>query len=97
MRNCPFTASCLVAVFLPGRAAMTGFIVRDPKEQIVPVFEHDLCAVGSLLPLTEVIERSDLVVLCAPHADYRSIDLKGKAVIAIRNFWSAGSVRSARV
>ena len=36
-----------------------------------------------LLPLTEVIERSDLLILCAPHAAYRIADFKGKPVVDI--------------
>ena len=36
-----------------------------------------------LLPLTEVIARSDLMILCAPHAAYRAADFKGKPVVDI--------------
>ena len=36
-----------------------------------------------LLPLTEVIERSDLLILCAPHTAYRTADFKGKPVVDI--------------
>jgi UDP-N-acetyl-D-mannosaminuronic acid dehydrogenase len=36
-----------------------------------------------LLPLADVIERSDLMILCAPHATYRSADFKGKPVVDI--------------
>jgi UDP-N-acetyl-D-mannosaminuronic acid dehydrogenase len=36
-----------------------------------------------LLPLAEVIERSDLLILCAPHAAYRVADFKGKPVADI--------------
>jgi UDP-N-acetyl-D-mannosaminuronic acid dehydrogenase len=36
-----------------------------------------------LLPLTQVIERSDLLILCAPHAAYRIADFKGKPVVDI--------------
>ena len=36
-----------------------------------------------LLPLDEVIERSDLLILCAPHQCYRRADFKGKPVVDI--------------
>jgi UDP-N-acetyl-D-mannosaminuronic acid dehydrogenase len=36
-----------------------------------------------LLPLADVIERSDLMILCAPHAAYRSADFKGTPVVDI--------------
>lgn len=41
----------------------------------------------SLLPVEEVIERSDRLVLCVPHAKFRNLDLKGKYVIDIWNFF----------
>src|SRR5262249_43480488 len=34
-----------------------------------------------LLPLDEVIARSDLLVLCAPHSAYRELDFAGKPVV----------------
>ena len=36
-----------------------------------------------LLPLAEVIERSDLLILCAPHAAYRAADFKGKPIVDV--------------
>jgi UDP-N-acetyl-D-mannosaminuronic acid dehydrogenase len=36
-----------------------------------------------LLPLDEVIARSDVLILCTPHASYRSADLKGKPVVDV--------------
>jgi UDP-N-acetyl-D-mannosaminuronic acid dehydrogenase len=36
-----------------------------------------------LLPLDEVIARSDLFILCAPHSGYKSVDLKGKPVVDV--------------
>ena len=43
----------------------------------------------SLLPLDEVISRSDILILCAPHAAYRDLRLQGKVVIDIWNFWGS--------
>lgn len=36
-----------------------------------------------LLPLDEVIARSDILILCTPHNSYRSVDLKGKPVVDV--------------
>ena len=36
-----------------------------------------------LLPLHEVIARSDILILCTPHNSYKSTDLKGKPVVDV--------------
>ena len=36
-----------------------------------------------LMPLDEVIDKSDLLILCAPHAAYRQADFKGKPVFDV--------------
>ena len=36
-----------------------------------------------LLPLDEVIARSDVLILCTPHNSYKSADLKGKPVVDV--------------
>ena len=36
-----------------------------------------------LLPLDEVIARSDILILCTPHNSYKSADLKGKPVVDV--------------
>jgi UDP-N-acetyl-D-mannosaminuronic acid dehydrogenase len=36
-----------------------------------------------LRPLPEVIAKSDLLILCAPHAAYRALDLAGKPVVDV--------------
>jgi UDP-N-acetyl-D-mannosaminuronic acid dehydrogenase len=36
-----------------------------------------------LLPLDEVIARSDILILCTPHSSYKSADLKGKPVVDV--------------
>ena len=43
----------------------------------------------ALLPLETVISRSDILVLCAPHGPYRDLQLDGKIVVDIWNFWGA--------
>jgi UDP-N-acetyl-D-mannosaminuronic acid dehydrogenase len=36
-----------------------------------------------LLPLDEVIEKSDILVLCTPHKEYQGLDTKGKPVVDV--------------
>jgi UDP-N-acetyl-D-mannosaminuronic acid dehydrogenase len=36
-----------------------------------------------LLPLDEVVARSDVLILCTPHLSYKSADLKGKPVVDV--------------
>jgi UDP-N-acetyl-D-mannosaminuronic acid dehydrogenase len=40
-----------------------------------------------ILPIEEVIAKSDVLVLCAPHEVYRALDLQGKFSVDIWNFW----------
>jgi UDP-N-acetyl-D-mannosaminuronic acid dehydrogenase len=42
-----------------------------------------------LLPLGEVVERSDVLILCTPHSTFSKADLKGKEVYDIWNFYSS--------
>jgi UDP-N-acetyl-D-mannosaminuronic acid dehydrogenase len=42
---------------------------------------------AEILPVEEVIAKSDALVLCSPHAVYRSLDLQGKFSVDIWNFW----------
>jgi UDP-N-acetyl-D-mannosaminuronic acid dehydrogenase len=44
-----------------------------------------------LVPLEQVVAQSDLLVLCVPHAAYRNLDLKGKPVVDVWNFFGRGS------
>ena len=46
----------------------------------------------ALLPLTEVVQRSDILILCAPHRGYRHLDLGDKVVVDIWNFWGKGGL-----
>ena len=36
-----------------------------------------------LLPFDEVVERSDVLILCTPHKSYKDADLKGKPVVDV--------------
>src|SRR5713226_3877729 len=40
-----------------------------------------------LLPLDEVISRSDIVILCTPHQVYQDLAFSDKIVVDIWNFW----------
>ena len=46
---------------------------------------------GEELPLEEVVQRSDILILCAPHRAYRKLDLGHKVTVDIWNFWGRGS------
>jgi UDP-N-acetyl-D-mannosaminuronic acid dehydrogenase len=45
-----------------------------------------------LVALDEVIERSDLLILCAPHSAYRDLDFAGKPVVDVWGFLSKANV-----
>lgn len=47
---------------------------------------------AALLPLADVIKKSDLLVLCAPHAVYKNLDLKGKPIVDIWGFFKQGTL-----
>jgi len=49
----------------------------------------------ALLPVEEVIAKSDILILCAPHSVYRELNLEGKEVIDIWNFWAGRGARTA--
>jgi UDP-N-acetyl-D-mannosaminuronic acid dehydrogenase len=45
-----------------------------------------------LLALDKVIERSDLLILCAPHSAYRDLDFAGKPVVDVWGFLTKANV-----
>ncbi len=45
-----------------------------------------------LLPVDDVIRRSDALILCAPHEAYRNLNLHHEVIIDIWNFWGRGSL-----
>jgi UDP-N-acetyl-D-mannosaminuronic acid dehydrogenase len=47
-----------------------------------------------LLALDEVVARSDLLILCAPHATYRDLDFGGKPVVDVWGFLKKANVIS---
>jgi UDP-N-acetyl-D-mannosaminuronic acid dehydrogenase len=46
----------------------------------------------ALLPLDQVIERSDMLILCTPHSTYADADLKGKPVVDVWGFLKNANV-----
>jgi UDP-N-acetyl-D-mannosaminuronic acid dehydrogenase len=47
-----------------------------------------------LLPLHEVVDRSDVLILCTPHLSFKSADLKGKPVIDVWGFLDSANLIS---
>jgi UDP-N-acetyl-D-mannosaminuronic acid dehydrogenase len=45
-----------------------------------------------LLPLDEVVARSDILILCTPHSCYKNADLAGKPVVDVWGFLENANV-----
>ena len=39
-----------------------------------------------LLPIDEVVHRSDVLIVCTPHQTYKTLDTRGKSVFDVWNF-----------
>jgi UDP-N-acetyl-D-mannosaminuronic acid dehydrogenase len=48
----------------------------------------------AILPLDQVVENSDILILCTPHAAYKDADLKGKPVVDVWGFLKNANVVS---
>ncbi|HEV2382546.1 MAG TPA: nucleotide sugar dehydrogenase [Terriglobia bacterium] len=48
----------------------------------------------ALLPLDEVIQQSDILILCTPHRVYKNLELDQQILVDIWNFWGRGSLFS---
>jgi UDP-N-acetyl-D-mannosaminuronic acid dehydrogenase len=46
----------------------------------------------AILPLAQVVERSDILILCTPHSAYADADLKGKPVVDVWGFLKNANV-----
>jgi UDP-N-acetyl-D-mannosaminuronic acid dehydrogenase len=46
----------------------------------------------AILPLDQVVARSDILILCTPHATYANVDLKGKPVVDVWGFLKNANV-----
>jgi UDP-N-acetyl-D-mannosaminuronic acid dehydrogenase len=49
--------------------------------------------IDGLMPVDEVVEKSDLLILCVPHSAYRGLDTRGKPTIDIWNYLDGGTFR----
>jgi UDP-N-acetyl-D-mannosaminuronic acid dehydrogenase len=47
---------------------------------------------AAILPLDQVVERSDILILCTPHSAYADADLKGKPVVDVWGFLKNANV-----
>ena len=47
---------------------------------------------SDLQPLAKVIDESDILILCAPHKQYKNLDTKGKPVVDIWGFLGQGTL-----
>ncbi len=64
--------------------------ILHPRARRVVCTDPHVTTDPSLLTLEETVEQSDLLILCVPHAAYRELDLKGKPVVDIWNFFPKG-------
>ena len=47
----------------------------------------------ALLPINEVISRSDILILCTPHQAYKDLIFHDKIVVDIWNLWGQHQAR----
>lgn len=47
---------------------------------------------ATILPLNQVVDRSDILILCTPHSAYADADLKGKPVVDVWGFLKSGNI-----
>ena len=59
-------------------------------KKVLNAYAHDVLTTDpfvtvdpDLLPLDEVVARSDLLILCTPHSSYKRADLKGRPVVDV--------------
>jgi len=71
-------------------------LLRVPARHVLttdPFVKND----PSLLPLDEVIARSDVLVVCVPHTVYKTLDLGDKPVVDIWNIYRKQAARKTAV
>ncbi|MGH6725654.1 MAG: nucleotide sugar dehydrogenase [Pseudolabrys sp.] len=70
------------------RASLSYKLKRTLQMSARTVLTTDPFVTGdtSLLPLDQVVARSDILILCTPHSAYKNADLKGKPVVDIWGF-----------
>ncbi len=63
--------------------------VLAPEAKQVLTTDPFVCDDPEILPLDEVLSKSDILVLCVPHKVYSDIDVRGRKVVDIWNYWPA--------
>ena len=60
--------------------------------QAKEVLTTDPCVVDdeALMALEDVIAKSDIIILCAPHTTYRQLDIKNKVLVDVWNYFGKG-------
>lgn len=76
------------------RSSLSYKLKKVLKLQAKEVFTTDpLVKVDpELLPVEQVIEKSDLLILCTPHQEYAKLNFRGKPVIDVWNFYGKGTL-----
>src|SRR5690606_18060716 len=71
------------------RSSLSYKLKKSLAMRVRRVLTTDPYATGDpdLLPMEQVIRESDILILCAPHAVYRDLNLSGKYVVDIWNLW----------
>jgi UDP-N-acetyl-D-mannosaminuronic acid dehydrogenase len=46
----------------------------------------------AILPLNQVVDRSDILILCTPHSAYADADFKGKPIVDVWGFLKSGNI-----
>ena len=70
------------------RSSLSYKLKRLLRQSAKDVLTTDPFVTGDkdLRPLNEVIERSDVLVLCVPHKAYKNLDLRGRPLVDVWNF-----------
>ena len=63
--------------------------ILAPEAKQVLTTDPFVCDDPDIRPLDEVLSKSDILVLCAPHNVYRDIDIRNRKVVDLWNFWPA--------
>ena len=71
----------------------TSFVVmRELRLREVLTTDPFVTTDPALLPLDQVVARSDMLILCTPHSTYADADLKGKPVVDVWGFLKNANV-----
>ena len=76
------------------RSSLSYKMKKVMKFRAKEVLTTDPCVTEDpeLYPLEEVIEKSDLIILCVPHKQYKTLDIKDKPVVDIWGHLGKGTI-----